>query len=420
MLKSSAQADTTDINGEYQLFDNTVSLMGKKTSSYNVKILSGNAVLLYLDIRQFISLSVVDLFGNSISLFSDRNLAAGIHQFQLPTEKMSGGIYFLKLMSPGVHEIFKITFFPHFSTDISPIENISFAARTGMKAADTVMFTKSGYISIFRVFDNAYNTLDMQMAPTNSSGGSDTLDVVENNSMNYPFITFNPFDFKQIFRITSLRSCAGHDFRPMNAFSADEPASSMKHYIDPFPDIVSHNSNSEVKIFAPFDGHIACVIGPQDGYRIQLAPDSIGGWTFELYHAELASGLASGSSFHAGDLIGFAHLNGHANFDVAVRGYINARNHFAPRNNFHCTSLSPDENGNGPGYDHYLDMAGYLQFFDSFLNHMAPSVTTEFSAVGLTANKCIISKAARIAIGACDFTLNASQLPADNFCVLGQ
>ena len=173
------------------------------------------------------------------------------------------------------------------------------------------------------------------------------------------FITANPFDLSQISAISEFRSCEGHNYSGHNIHGEEETYRTMKHYIEAAPS--AYDTAGQLRIYAPFDGSISSVADDPRGSQVYLSPAAdAGGWNFIYFHVDLLPHLQEGSKFTAGEHLGFAHVAGAANFDIALRRFW-----FGPQQN-----ASPF----------------------SFMNQQ---VLDEYAAVDITKSNIVISKEER-------------------------
>lgn len=164
------------------------------------------------------------------------------------------------------------------------------------------------------------------------------------------FIVANPLDLTQVEAISKFRSCVGHDYNGLNTAGDLEINRSMKHYIRAVKSL--YNSNGKVKAMAPFDGTISEILEEQNprGAQVWIKSPQSGGWNFIFFHIDLLPGIKQGSKVTAGEIIGYAHLEGGDNFDMGLKKFV----------------VSPK------------------QMLDSVLPYMDDSVLAEYEAKGIT------------------------------------
>lgn len=177
----------------------------------------------------------------------------------------------------------------------------------------------------------------------------------DSSSETGPFITANPMDLSQIASISPYRSCVGHDYSGYNIDGEKETLRSMKHYVDPLPDLIGTDT---IKIFAPFDGEISRAEESFPGTQVSLEP-SAGIGHFIFFHVTLLPELRMGSKVTSGQNIGYVSKDIRANFDIGIRQF-----------GFKQKSLSP-------------------------FNFMEQSVLDEYAARGVTLENIILSKEER-------------------------
>lgn len=197
-----------------------------------------------------------------------------------------------------------------------------------------------------------------------------------NDGMNDKVITSNPINLNQISSITKFRSCAGHDFSGLDFQGQAEYDRSMKSYFNVLPQYQGTNS---VAFDAPFTGKVLLDNTTWDyprGHQMILVPNANPHMAFTIFHILPNNGITTGSTFTAGQQIGYEDLPGQSNFDMAL------------------SMLSPQP-GDQPS----------AEIWDSVFNHMTPSVLAQYQAVGVNLSNIIISKTYRDA-NACDYPPN--------------
>ena len=187
------------------------------------------------------------------------------------------------------------------------------------------------------------------------------------------FIVANPVDLSQIALISQFRSCMGHDYSGKNVDGEKESNRSMKHYLAPVAEL--EQSTGKVKAFAPFDGKIASIEDEQNprGDQVWLSSSSSGSWNFIFFHIDLLPELSKGSEVGSGQLIGYADLEGGANFDFALKK---------------------------------VGFGG--QTLDSPFPYMADEVVAEYEQEGVTPGNIILTKEQRDA-NPCNFGVGSGQ-----------
>lgn len=172
------------------------------------------------------------------------------------------------------------------------------------------------------------------------------------------FITANPFDLSQIARISKFRSCEGHDYSGLNNNREQETLRSMKHYIEPLSQLIGSQSNA--KIFAPFNGKVKELRDSPPGKQVFIAADAAPEWNFIFFHVDLLPEVEVGTAVQAGQHIGQASVQIQKNFDVGLK-------QFGRRG----------------------------QIFDSLFFYMNDAVLAEYAAKGVTLENIIIAKQTR-------------------------
>lgn len=187
------------------------------------------------------------------------------------------------------------------------------------------------------------------------------------------FIVVNPIDLSQIASISQFRSCIGHDYSGKNTEGVKETNRSMKHYLAPIPEL--EQSTGKVIAIAPFDGKISSIEDGENprGDQVWLSSSSSGSWNFIFFHIDLLPELRKGSEVGSGQLIGYADLEGGANFDFALKK---------------------------------VGFGG--QTLDSPFLYMADEVMAEYEAVGVTPENIVILKEQRDA-NPCNFGVGSGQ-----------
>ena len=120
------------------------------------------------------------------------------------------------------------------------------------------------------------------------------------------FITASFVDPEQIEAISKFRSCAGHNSGRI--LDADEPVSSLKHYVNPKPEYTS--PDNRFQIYAPFDGRIigGSTAITNRGKHVFLSP-SYSAWAMGFDHIDPLPKVKFGYTFKAGELLGYASFN---------------------------------------------------------------------------------------------------------------
>ena len=170
------------------------------------------------------------------------------------------------------------------------------------------------------------------------------------------FIVANPLDLSQIQRMSTFRSCVGHDYSGTNIEGEKETLRSMKHYLEPLPSLIGTN---QIKIFAPFDGKIVEIWDGPPGKGIYIAAKAAPSWQFIFFHVIPAAGIEEGAFVQAGEQVGTVSMYIH-NFDFALKEF------------------------------------GWKgQIFDSPFVHMKETVLEEYAQNGITLENIIVSKQTR-------------------------
>ena len=170
------------------------------------------------------------------------------------------------------------------------------------------------------------------------------------------FIVANPLDLSQIQRMSTFRSCVGHDYSGINIEGEKETLRSMKHYLEPLPSLIGTN---QIKIFAPFDGKIVEIWDGPPGKGIYISAKASPRWQFIFFHVIPAAGIEEGAFVQAGEQVGTVSMYIH-NFDFALKEF------------------------------------GWKgQIFDSPFVHMKETVLEEYAQNGITLENIIVSKQTR-------------------------
>ena len=179
----------------------------------------------------------------------------------------------------------------------------------------------------------------------------------EEANINLRFIIANPLDLSQIQRISTFRSCIGHDYSGLNIDGEKETLRSMKHYLEPLPSLIG---TDQIKIFAPFDGKIVEILDGPPGKAIYISAKAAPSWKFIFFHVIPAVGIEEGTLVQAGEQLGIVSADIHNNFDFALKQF------------------------------------GWKgQVFDSPFMHMSNSILKEYSQNSITPENIIFSKEAR-------------------------
>ncbi len=171
------------------------------------------------------------------------------------------------------------------------------------------------------------------------------------------FIVANPLELSQIQRMSTFRSCIGHDYSGLNTDGEKETLRSMKHYLEPLPSLIGID---QIKIFAPFEGKVVEILDGPPGKAIYISAKAAPSWKFIFFHADIMPGLQEGATVKAGQLLGHASPGISANFDIGLKQF-----------------------------------SWKGQVFDSPFMHMANSILEEYAANGITPENIIFSKEAR-------------------------
>jgi hypothetical protein len=171
------------------------------------------------------------------------------------------------------------------------------------------------------------------------------------------FIVANPLDLSQIQRMSTFRSCIGHDYSGLNTDGEKETLRSMKHYLEPLPSLIG---TDKIKIFAPFDGKVVEILDGPPGKGIYISAKAAPSWKFIFFHVIPAAGIEEGALVQAGEQLGTASGDIHSNFDFALKQF-----------------------------------SWKGQVFDSPFMHMANSILEEYAANGITPENIIFSKEGR-------------------------
>lgn len=123
-------------------------------------------------------------------------------------------------------------------------------------------------------------------------------------------ITHNIFDLDKVFYISQFRSCDGHRSMPQGT---SEPDSSMAHYIK-MKFWRKLGNETQVKIFAPFDGYVTHGLASMntDGFTFIPKSSRFPWWPFNQWHIDIAHVKllpkfeALVTSVKSGEEVGFA------------------------------------------------------------------------------------------------------------------
>ncbi len=200
------------------------------------------------------------------------------------------------------------------------------------------------------------------------------------------FIIANPFDFSQASVISKFRSCVGHDYSGIISEGKQETKRSMKHYIDAISSL--KGSSGRIKVFAPFNGSIIHIDqdfvsfeGKQRGVQVWISNPYSDGWLFVFFHIDSLPSVKKGSDVKAGELIGYANVNGGENFDITLKKFVFP--------NFDPSMFDQKEKSN------YVGVEGSANVLTSPFLHMTPEVLKQYKSKGLKVDDFIISKPSR-------------------------
>lgn len=130
------------------------------------------------------------------------------------------------------------------------------------------------------------------------------------------FITATPVNLEQIAGISKFRSCQGHDMSGKGSSGIIEGNRSMKHYFAPREELKEKLDVIEIR--SPFDGQIVYQQPSQKGREMMVAPDADKKWAVIIFHILPLDGYKSGRQVKAGELLGYAHVQGRHDFDIAL------------------------------------------------------------------------------------------------------
>lgn len=211
----------------------------------------------------------------------------------------------------------------------------------------------------------AVTATNQTTAPTVNQTPTTVPDQIPATVTDQKFITANPLDLTQIKSISKFRSCAGHDFSGISYEGVVETDRSMKLYIYPIDKLAA--SKGKIKILSPITGtvdHYEPAHAGTGGANGTLRGDGI--WIkvpdlpidVVLAHVDPVMSVAEGTTFQAGQLVGYANLSGSAgnNFDLVIQGVDRQEKYY------------------------------------SIFKHMTPAVLAEYSARGITPDDMIVSK----------------------------
>jgi hypothetical protein len=122
-----------------------------------------------------------------------------------------------------------------------------------------------------------------------------------NGDVNLGIVTADYIELNKITRISKFRSGVGHDYS-----DSSETCRSKKHYFVP--------QTYPVKIFSPVSGSITYLTQEWAGTQVGI---QAGNRTFVIFHVDVSSSLAVGSSVSAGQEIG-THIGPQTWSDIAV------------------------------------------------------------------------------------------------------
>ena len=228
------------------------------------------------------------------------------------------------------------------------------------------------------------------------------------------FIVANPFDLSQASVISKFRSCVGHDYSGMNSDGKRETKRSMKHYIDAINSL--KGTSGQIKVFAPFNGTImnieqdfAGFEGKQRGIQVWLSNPNNDGWLFVFFHVDLLSSLKKGSEVKAGELIGYANVDGGENFDITLKKFV-------------FPSFDPSTFDEEKKPESMVE--GSANVLTSPFLHMSPEVLKQYQNKGLKVDDFIISKSSRDAKQcecideSCNFPSNSPQSHPEDWIII--
>lgn len=95
----------------------------------------------------------------------------------------------------------------------------------------------------------------------------------------------------------------------------------MKHYFNVSQTSPENNTTNVVKIFAPFDGKVIwdnTTLDAPRGHQMLFTPTANPTMGLEIFHINPLSGITTGSAIKAGQLVGYAALNGGNGFDIDI------------------------------------------------------------------------------------------------------
>ena len=170
-------------------------------------------------------------------------------------------------------------------------------------------------------------------------------------------IVSNPLDLSQIEKISKFRSCVGHDYSGLNSKGEKETLRSMKHYVQPLPELIG---SDKVKVYAPFAGVVSEVQDSFPGKQVFISSSTDRSWNFIFFHIVPTAEIKHGAEVKAGQLIGSGSPDSPANFDIGLKKF---------------------------------GFAG--QIFDSPFAQMSDSVLEEYRSQGITSENIILSKEER-------------------------
>ncbi len=180
-------------------------------------------------------------------------------------------------------------------------------------------------------------------------------DILSDQSVK--LVVFNPLDLSQIEKISKFRSCVGHDYSGLNSAREKETLRSMKHYVNPLPELIG---SDKVKVYAPFDGIVSEVKESFPGKQVFISSSKDRSWNFIFFHIVPTAKIKSGAEVKAGQLVGSGSPDSPASFDIGLKKF---------------------------------GFAG--QIFDSPFMQMSDSVLEEYKSQGITPENIIIPKEAR-------------------------
>src|SRR3989344_5818917 len=173
----------------------------------------------------------------------------------------------------------------------------------------------AGLILVSGCTQKGTNELDKQSTQDNVES-----EVEENTetSSETKLIVFNPIDISQIKSISKFRSCAGHDYSGTNTQGQKEALRSMKHYLNPLPELLG---SDKIKVYSPFDGIVNEVGESFPGNRVLISSSKDRSWNFIFFHIALNPEMKQGNQVKAGQLIGYVSPDSKTNFDIGLKQF---------------------------------------------------------------------------------------------------